>query len=227
VIRMRATPDQQVVAELRLLQLFVEACDLSALPWPIDSSTFCEQWILTNCRGLNDVARNPETWPPRELFDLLAIAQHHRVPTRLLDWTRRSHVASYFAAEGGLDDGGHGDGDMAVWALDLERRGLFRGVEVVRVPGATSKNLAAQEGLFTLVRGPGARGQPYVGSRIEDVLDEKFAHNPSACPLWKITLPRSQAPKLLERCAKFGVSGATLFPGYDGAARSALSKVLG
>jgi hypothetical protein len=115
---------------------------------------------------------------------------------------------------------------VAVWVLDLERRGLFSEVEVVRVPGATSKNLAAQEGLFTLVRGARVRGQPYVGSRIEDVLDAKFAHSPTACPLWKITLPRSEAPKLLDRCAKFGVSGAVLFPGYDGAARSALNKVL-
>jgi hypothetical protein len=220
------TTDQQVVAELRLLQLFVEACDLCALPLPIDSSSFREKWILENSQGLNDASRDPGTWPPKDVFDLLAIAQHHGVPTRLLDWTRRSHVAAYFAAEGGLDREDAEDRSVAVWVLDLERRGLFREVEVVRVPGATSKNLAAQEGLFTLVRGAGARGQPYVPSHIEDVLAAKFAHNPTACPLWKLTLPRSEAPRLLDRCAKFGVSGATLFPGYDGAAKSALNRVL-
>jgi hypothetical protein len=37
---------------------------------------------------------------------------------------------------------------------------------VVRVPGATSKNLAAQDGLFTLVSGFGSRGKSYVSKQI-------------------------------------------------------------
>jgi hypothetical protein len=219
------TTDQQVVAELRILQLFAEACDLLGLSLPIDSSGFRERWILPNSQGLNDVAKNPAIWPPKELFDLLAMAQHHRVPTRLLDWTRRGYVAAYFAAEGALGRGEGGD-SFAVWVLDLERRGLFRDIEVVRVPGATSKNLAAQEGLFTLVRGTAARGQPNVDARVEDVINDQFSHDPNACPLWKLTLPRAAASQLLDRCAKFGVSAATTFPGYDGAAKSTMARVL-
>jgi FRG domain-containing protein len=119
------TAEQHAFAELRLLQSFVEACDLCALPLPIDSAGFREKWILSNSQRLNDIARSPETWPPKELFDLLAIAQHHRVPTRLLDWTRRSHVAAYFAAEGGLDGGDReeakrgrvGSGPRTSWPL--------------------------------------------------------------------------------------------------------------
>lgn len=218
------TSDQQVAAEWSLLRLFVEACDLSALPLPVDSADFRKRWFHTNAKGLNDITRRPETWPPEELHDILALAQHHGMPTRLVDWTRRGHVAAYFAAEGGIQ---HECGEVAVWVLDLERRGLFREVEIVRVPGATSLNLAAQQGLFTLVRGTGGRGQAHADLRVEDVITAKFAHNPKACPLWKLTLPRSEAPKLLDRCSKFGISAASLFPGYEGAAKSALLKVLG
>jgi len=39
--------------------------------------------------------------------------------------------------------------------------------------------------------------------------------------LRKLTLPTSEAAKLLEFLHMLGVSGATLFPGYGGAARGA------
>ena len=39
---------------------------------------------------------------------------------------------------------------------------------------------------------------------------------------YKITLPSSLAGGLLFRCTKFGISAATLFPGFDGVAKAAL-----
>ena len=51
----------------------------------------------------------------RQLLERLSIAQHHGVPTRLLDWTLSTSVAAYFAASANPTK------SAAIWALNLSK----------------------------------------------------------------------------------------------------------
>jgi hypothetical protein len=54
--------------------------------------------------------------PPPNEWELLVTAQHHRVPTRLLDWTYSPLVAAHFATRPTRENG-----DRVVWRLDWRR----------------------------------------------------------------------------------------------------------
>lgn len=217
---MRVTCEDQVFAELRILEHFVEQCDSLGLNIIKDSIEFREKNLSTQNAGI--YFKKPVDWPNKNLLEILALAQHHGVPTRLLDWSKRSYVAAYFAASSALENRKKWkpDDSLAVWALDIERINLYRNISIIRVPGSTSKNLAAQTGIFTLHRQEGMRGQLFEFTPIET----EFARL-SETPLFKITIPVSESKGVLELCKLFGVTASTLIPGFDGAAKATLDSM--
>lgn len=163
--KMSSTADMQVFKEWAYVESFVRHCDSIGLAIPNDSPAFREKFL--NQSNLGDVS----DWPPTEMHPLMALAQHYRLPTRLLDWSTRAYVAAYFAISDALakkvDTGAE---RLAVWVLDIEKQALFHELKVVTVPGGNNANLAAQSGRFTLLTQKGGRAKPFEG---ETALDYK------------------------------------------------------
>ena len=133
---------------------------------------------------------------------------------------RASYVAAYFAISGivaGLARKGRGSDSLAVWVMNVDvGPSVAQGLEVIQVPSGNNANLAAQAGWFSLLRV--FEGKDLVA------LDRFFIDEPPFPPteLKKVTLPISEAPALFNLCRLYGITGATLFPSYYGAALAAL-----
>jgi len=210
--------DGQVFKEWAYIDTFVRHCDSIGLAIPNDSPAFRETFLNRNVpTGWPAIGAHVSEWPPKEIHPLMALAQHYRLPTRLLDWSTRAYVAAYFGISDALAKKIDRVERLAVWILDIEKRAHFPELKVVTVPGGNNANLAAQSGRFTLLTQVGGRARPIEG---EIALDLYFAARQHVPPLKKITLPIDEAPAALELCSLYGVTGATLFPDYYGATRA-------
>jgi FRG domain len=149
----------------------------------------------------------------------MSVAQHFGVPTRLLDWTGDPYVAAFFAAsELVLKSEIDSTLRLAVWALDIQE--LASQVELVRVPSSGNQNIAAQHGIFTLLRQPYEMGKGFEGTHLLDEHMSNLVTVHGKQRLTKITLPQSECFKIMDLCTKHSLTAATLFPGSYGAAKA-------
>ncbi|WP_122677772.1 FRG domain-containing protein [Pseudomonas viridiflava] len=209
----------QVSFEIDVLKRFLAGCDRSGLVVPGYSERIKKRLSDEPYTFLS--AHAP--WPQPELYEILAVAQHYGVPTRLLDWTERSFVACYFAASGAnFEIDSMKMPRIAIWALETTNAKYWETVSIIRTPGGTSKNQAAQSGLFTTHNVKTYSFEDlYEVEALEDV-EEIYKNSASHEPLVKMTLPVDEAPRLLNMCSRLGVDGSTLFPGFHGVAKSVL-----
>ena len=138
---------------------------------------------------------------PQTEWEWMALAQHHGVPTRLLDWTDNILIAAYFAVKD------EHSGDSAIYAfheapvIDISK--YHNPLEVDSVgrvyPPHVTPRVTRQAGLFTIHPEPTI---PTISEAIERIIVESAS--------------RRHIKKMLFR---LGVHEATVFPDLDGIAR--------
>jgi len=223
----------QHYSEFKLIQHFLYLADRVGLSVPGDAQHF-------RLPPTTDKRWTSDEWPQEDVLETLAIAQHHGVPTRLLDITHNALIAAFFAADDARDpEKVKGAKRFGVWAVDLSmvrqaaalrvRHGEKPRLIHVTAPRAGNSFLHNQDGLFLLDR-EASRGRATLGrfERMDEAVEAiwqelqpepienlpLFRSSP-ASPMVKITAPVSLAMDVLDLLDRDFYNRARIMPTHD------------
>jgi len=152
---------------------------------------------------------------PENEWDLLALAQHHGLPTRLLDWSYSALVALWFAvSEAPIKKDDKTNENGVVWILNAEvidfrtdntASPLSNKITKIYRSTVISRRISAQAGAFTVHK-------INEGGRVI-----KFETNKRyGKKLTKVIIPSERFKILRKNLNILGINNSTIYPDLDG-----------